>query len=496
MTESAPTPHGTDDRDQAATPAPAATVLPTRDDPVLAPNAEFLGGPAGQHVRAAAGWWTPLRVVLALAVVGFLAGYLLKVPCIWSGWADPGRYTHMCYSDIPPLYSLRGFADGLIPYLDTPRAGHEMLEYPVLTGMFMLVASWLTPADSPDAAATFFSVNALMLLVCLLVTVAATALTVRRRPWDAAMVALAPGVILAATINWDLLAIALTSVALALWARRHPALAGVALGLAIAAKFYPVLLIGPLFLLCLRARRMRSFAAALAGGAVAWLVVNLPFMIGNFAGWAHFYAFSSIRGEDFGSIWLALSTVGLPVAREDLNLAAAVLFGICCLGIAALALGARRRPRLAQLCFLVVAAFLLTNKVYSPQYVLWLIPLAALARPRWRDFLIWQGAEVVYYAAIWWYLAGFSDANKGLPQGWYAVAIVVHVAATAWLAGLIVRDALRPQHDPVRTDGQPEDRDDPGGGVLDAAADAVVLPWVRRADPAGNPAEPAPVAAP
>ena len=68
-------------------------------------------------------------------------------------------------------------------------------------------------------------------------------------------------------------------------------------------------------------------------------------------------------------------------------------------------LAAPRRPRLAQVLFLIVAAFVLTNKVYSPQYSLWLVPLAAMARPRWRDFLIWQVGEVVYFAAIWWFLS-------------------------------------------------------------------------------------------
>jgi hypothetical protein len=32
---------------------------------------------------------------------------------------------------------------------------------------------------------------------------------------------------------------------------------------------------------------------------------------------------------------------------------------------------------------------------------------------------------------------------------------------------LVVRDAWSPGHDPVRSDGFPEHRDDPGGGVLD-----------------------------
>ena len=72
-----------------------------------------------------------------------------------------------------------------------------------------------------------------------------------------------------------------------------------------------------------------------------------------------------------------------------------------------LGLRAPETPRLAQLGFLVVAGFLLVNKVYSPQYVLWLLPLAVLARPRWRDQLIWQAGELLYFAAVWWYLGGY-----------------------------------------------------------------------------------------
>ena len=99
---------------------------------------------------------------------------------------------------------------------------------------------------------------------------------------------------------------------------------------------------------------------------------------------------------------------------DALNLLAGGLFAVACAGIAVLALAAERRPRLPQLVFLVVAAFLLTNKVYSPQYVLWLLPLAVLARPRWRDFLIWQAAEVVHYVGIWMLLAGYPP---GIPSG-------------------------------------------------------------------------------
>ena len=64
------------------------------------------------------------------------------------------------------------------------------------------------------------------------------------------------------------------------------------------------------------------------------------------------------------------------------------------------------RPRVAQLAFLTVTAFLLTTKVWSPQYSIWLVPLLALARPRWRMAMIWQVSEIaVWVATLLWLLA-------------------------------------------------------------------------------------------
>lgn len=469
-------------------------VAPSRQDPLVREGSEILGGPIGDHSAGPTGWWSPLRILLGLGTVGFLIGYVRQIPCLINGWGE-GRYLHMCYTDIAPLYSLRGFADGRFPYLEPAGAGQEVLEYPVLTGMLMQFASWITPQNSDQATLWFFNVNALLLFTCLLVVVVATAMTVRRRPWDAAMVALAPGVILCATINWDLLAIALLAVGLCAWSRRHPTWAGVFLGLAAAAKFYPLLVLLPLAVLCLRAGRIGAFGKCLAGACLSWLAVNLPFMLIHFDGWFHFYSFSSTRGEDFGSVWLLLTNLGHQVPPASLNRLASGAFVVLAAAIVVLLLLARRRPRLASASFLIVAAFLLTNKVYSPQFVLWLIPLAALARPRWRDFLIWQACEVIYFAGIWLHLAELSG-EKGIPPGWYSVAIAVHLAGTAWFSGLVIRDMLSPRHDPVRTDGAREDLDDPGGGPLDGRPDTWALPWSRRPEssPSPGPARQTPTA--
>ena len=84
---------------------------------------------------------------------------------------------------------------------------------------------------------------------------------------------------------------------------------------------------------------------------------------------------------------------------------------------------ARRAARgWRQLCFLVVAAFLLVNKVWSPQYSLWLVPLAVLALPHWRILLAWMTIDALVWVPRMFYYLGV--ANKGLPQQWFTGAVV------------------------------------------------------------------------
>jgi len=458
---------------------PPGPVLPSRDDPLIRTASAAIGGPAGRRVDPGRGWWTVGRVVLALVCVSFALGLWQKSHCREIGWprSNNQEYVHTCYSDVAHLFLERGFAQGKLPYLDS--GDYPPLEYPVLTGAVMAASAAVarTASGVNAQAVRFYDVTSALLLGCAVVLAWAVMQMAGRRPWDAALVAVAPGLILTATINWDLLAAALATLGLLAWARQRPLLAGAVLGLAIATKLYPVLLLGPLVLLCLRAGRQRDAGRLVGAAAGAWVAVNLPVALLAPSGWRSFYAFNEGRGADFGSLWLVLEQSGHPVAH--LNLLVAVLLLTGCAGVGLLALRAPRRPRVAALCFLVVAAFCLVNKVYSPQYVLWLVPLAVLARPRVRDLLVWQAGEVAYFVAIWLYLAGGQDPERALRPSVYWLAIGAHVAGLVWLMAMVVRDALRPEGDPVRAEGQ----DDPAGGVLDRCPDreTAVVPALQGA---------------
>ncbi|MDQ1746944.1 MAG: hypothetical protein QOD07_1207 [Frankiaceae bacterium] len=491
-----------------------STATQTRpgDDPFVAGLSRYVGGLRGRYARAGSSrWWTPVRVLLVLTVLTSLAGFLQKAPCRTHPWTGEYQYTRVCYTDVYALY----FAEGLggdpatgsrlgVPYRDHP------VEYPAVIGGLMWAAAGIANAVLPDdpkvangqvvsdnRGKTFFDVTALMLALCaLLVTWSVARLAGAQRVWDAAMVALAPVVVLDGFINWDLAAVALTCLALLAWAKNRPLLAGVLVGLGAATKLYPLLVLVALLPLCARAGRLKPFALSAAGALGAIFAVYLPvallvsrtFTFPNatcdharqLPAWRFFFSLSQTRGEDWGSPWLALrylrgqpldSNVPCGTSPLLLNLLTATLFlGIVAL-VYAMVMFARRRPRVPQILFLLVAGFILVNKVDSPQYCLWLLPLAVLSRPRWGPILVWQATELLLTVANFYALVHLDHGSTGIPDGVYQGAFLIRDVALLWIVGLVVRDVLAPEHDVVRAGGA----DDPAGGPLDGAEDRLSL---------------------
>lgn len=453
-------------------------VVPSRNDRLLRRFTEVLGGPLGRYTApgvVSPGFFTIPRVLILLTTAAALLALLAKTPCRLNGWSD--QFYQACYSDWPALFGARGLGAGIYPFISP---GSEF-EYPVLLGLLAGFVAWLVPAGADSPGLVYFDLNAVFATAAWIVTVIATMRMANRRPWDAAMVAVAPAMILSMFINWDIWAVMLAALAMLAFARNKPLLAGVLLGLGTALKLYPVLILGAVLVLALRTLKLRAAAVTFAATALTWLVVNVPFMFRDFQGWKYFYDFSRDRGAGNSSVWQAWN-ITFPEHAVDaafISFWAYFLFALACAGIAVLALAAPQRPRIAQLVFLIVAAFILTNKVYSPQFVLWLVPLLALARPRWRDFLIWQFFEVMHFWAIWLYLAfliGGGAPENNLDPGWFVLSVAGHMVATMYLMARVAMDIWNPRTDPVRRMGI----DDPQGGPFNLAPDRWRLRLSRR----------------
>lgn len=434
---------------------------PSRDDPVAAAVSEWIGGPYGAYgQRRRSAWWTPIRVAVAVGCLMLAAGFLLDTPCRDDGWAtrsDPELWSSMCYSDVAFTYRESALASGGNVF------GELLREHTVLVAAVIQGSAWLAQglsglaggaSDVVAEGVTFFDVTAVLVGLAALIVIIAAARIVPRRPWDAMLVALSPVLLLAATINWDLLGVALTSLALLAWTRGRPVTAGAILGLAASAALYPVLVLIGTLLIALRADErsaaMRSFTGTAGAAMLTWGLVNAPVALAFPDEWGAYFGSYAEAGIDIGSTWYALDLF----IGENLALTGNVLLVFGAIVVAGLLIAlivlVPQPPRLAQVAFLLVAGYLLVAKSWAPQDALWLLPLAVLARPRWRDLLIWQAAEVVYFAAVWWFLEGVFTEGSGIWTDLYAIAVMIRVAGLLWIASRVIHDMFRPDLDPVR----------------------------------------------
>nr|WP_284288974.1 glycosyltransferase 87 family protein [Angustibacter aerolatus] len=463
------------------------TVAPSREDPFVERLSAAVGGPAGDHrAPGRSGWWTAVRVLIAVAMVALALGVVEKQHCRAQGWTTPDQFFHACYSDLPIVYQSAGLADGVTPYVDAADGGY--LAQPVLTGLAMWAVAQVVPdGTQPQQARWYFDLSTLLIAVLLAVLVWCVLRSAgRRRPWDAAIVAASPLVALSALVSLDLLGVTLAAAGLLAWARRRPLLAGVLLGLATTARTYPAVLLVVLGLLALRAGQVRVWARTLAAAAVTVAAVLLPWLVLNRDGVTSVYHGWADSPAGYGSLWLLPQTLladprprwvqSLGLGPTSLSAGAATTLAVLGLALALvagllLALAGTRRPRVAQVAFVVLAIVVVTGKAWPVQGSLWLLPLAALAHPRWRDQVVWLATEVVYFVAVWLYVAAASDSDRALPPAWYAAVSLLRVLGLAWLVWCVVRDVLRPELDVVRADGT----DDPLGGPLEDAGDALLV---------------------
>ncbi|WP_234419189.1 hypothetical protein [Sphingomonas sp. EC-HK361] len=368
------------------------------------------------------------RAPYALLALTCLAGWLFKWHC-GAFWVGNVQYVTGCYSDAVPFWGLRGVAAGQAPYFQA------RMEYPVLTGALIWVEGGITRlggarADAADFLTIVSGVNAVLAFVVLAMMRGAGVDRARQFAWS-----LSPLLVLYLGHNWDMLAVAFAVGALLAARRGRDATATALAALGTAAKLFPVLMLplfglGALFKRGERLpQRLASAATLVAVAVLAWGVVNLPVAIGAFQNWSEFYRFSGERSGTAGSVWELASMLG--VAQIDVptrNLWSFAAFAAGAVAIVA-AGWPRHRDRLWLLFTPVLAWFLLTSKVYSPQFDLWLYPFAILTSRRLWPVAWFALGDALAYFAEFWIFAGLATPKM------LAVAAVIRAGAMLWIIG-------------------------------------------------------------
>ena len=270
-------------------------------------------------------------------------------------------FATLTYSDIIALHEDRGARQHEFPYLQ------DKVEYPVLMGLGMWWPSVLAPGREGYFALTF-----LALALCALGTLWVLAALPSAEPW---IWAASPALLVYGGLNWDLFGILPLAAGLWLWARQKDVAAVVVLSLAVWTKLFPLLVLGVVLLTALR-HGLRHALKLLGVFAVVTLALNLPFAIAAPEGWAWFFKYNQIRDIEPSLYLLAGADYRGFVPKA--NLISALVTLAAAIGLAVVELRTRRLDVLRAACGLV-CVFFLANKVFSPQYWLWVVLLMALA---------------------------------------------------------------------------------------------------------------------
>jgi uncharacterized membrane protein len=247
-----------------------------------------------------------------------------------------------------------------------------------------------------------------------------------------------------AFVNWDLLAAALATAGTLFYLRDRDELTGALLGLGAAAKAYPGLLVIPFVLGRIRQRRTAGAVSLVVWAGVAFALVNAPFALAARHEWLTFFRFNADRVADFDSLWyLACRPLHLGCGLSPKSIDT---YSLLLLAIAGAGLWWARRARQPSFPrwtfgFPLLVTLLLVNKVYSPQYGLWLLPWFVLALPNLPLFAAFEAADLaVFVTRFTWF--GRLQGVGGAPLGAFQLALAVRAAV---LVACLVAWVLRGQ---------------------------------------------------
>lgn len=317
-------------------------------------------------------------LLISIAAIGVLSAYSRATDLV------PLPFGLAPHCDIQKFYDIAVQAG--IPYID------KMIEYPVLTGLLIHVAALVG-----QSYAGYYLVTSIILISS---AVIATYFLYKTYPGNSTANffiywVLAPSMFVFLIYNWDMLAVLFVVIALYFMKQDRVYPASLFLALGFCSKMFPLLFLLPLLMTRRRPGEWVRIAGIFAGAA---LIINGPFMLLNWEGWNHFVSFNSQRNPNIDSIWGVVSAVAPQLTAAQINAISLFMFAAGYLFV----LWRFRHESTVRLCFFAVLLFLLCNKVFSPQYTLWLLPFFVLLpmKRKWALFYALEISNVLAFVTI------------------------------------------------------------------------------------------------
>jgi hypothetical protein len=336
--------------------------------------------------------------LIAVVSAGFAINAAVRLPCY-----------DVCGVDIARLYEERGIDRAHPPYFERD------LEYPPVIGLEMYAVTFLYDGG----LRLKFLLSALVLGALAILTTWALWQRFGKRTWRWA---LAPPLLLQGLTNWDLLSVAPAAIGLLQWDAGRVFSAGVLLGIGAAAKLVPGLYVPLLAVACIPTRMWKRAAAVLGGAVLGAGVFAIPVYALAPDALRHFVEFHRHRGPISSTPWYYLFRnlqMEQWLAEERMvtivNIASPIVCGLFFILITLATMRGRINPIAA--CALATIAFILTNKIYSPQYDLWLVPFFVMLPVRTK-------LVVHFYVAstLVWFLNATEGHLFGRPASLYVLA--------------------------------------------------------------------------
>ena len=329
------------------------------------------------------------------------------------------------FSDIRGFYGMH-FYDGqhLWPFSEKTLLGdtkvQHPVEYPALTGLIMWLLSFLV-SPSQTAVFDYYRITAAFQIVLLAIS-AYLIFKLAGKKYGFYFI-LAPAVLYSLNRNWDIWAIAAMLLAIYLFEKKRFHLSAILLAVSIATKFFPIVLMLPIMIIFLRNKQIKLFIRYALTTAIAWTVINLPFVLINYEGWAYFYKFSAERGLGSASFFEITNIILPSITFSSIHFY--ILNTLALVAVTTYFVRLKSVPTLAATSFFVMFGFILFNKQYSMQYVIWLSALAVLTfsylKREHKELLIyvyilWQSLELAFQYSFFQRILTSTYANTATPM--------------------------------------------------------------------------------